>query len=165
MINNDILRRVRFALDLSDPQLLKIIQAGFKLRKVPPAQAAEVDQARIGNWLKKENDEAFEQCPDNVLSAFLDGLVRHLRGPSDRPVPVEPDKLDNNLVLKKLRIALSLRSEDVVADIQRGGGALTESELGAFFRAPGHKKYKACGDQMLRRFLQGVVLRMRPDKA
>ena len=181
MINNDVLRRTRFALDLPDHQLKTLIEDGLNSAADSSSVAPTITEDQLAGWLCRENDALFVECPDAILHAFLDGLIRFKRGPSDdknvatagvdnqsgpaanRAAEGVPGH--NNAILKKLRIALALRSDDVLADIQRAGLKLTASELSAFFRKPNHRKYKLCGDQVLRRFLQGLVMRLRPDKA
>lgn len=68
-------------------------------------------------------------------------------------------QMDNNIVLKQLRIALSLRSDDVHAILQAGGSALSASEAGALFRNTNARNFRKCGDQVLRQFIAGLVKR------
>ncbi|MGB0427450.1 MAG: DUF1456 family protein [Flavobacteriales bacterium] len=72
--------------------------------------------------------------------------------------------MNNNDVLKKTRVALQLTNDDIVKIMKLVDFKVTASELGAFFRADGHPKYKSCGDQMLRNFLNGLVIYMRGPK-
>ena len=100
---------------------------------------------------------------------MLDGLIIQRRGPRDdgkteavSTVPSDAldnnrDALDNNEVLKQLRIALSLKAEDVHALIKHGGGRLGKSEVNALFRKPSARNYRRCGDQVLRWFLTGLA--------
>lgn len=69
--------------------------------------------------------------------------------------------LTNNDVFKKLRVALKLRDDDIVKILELVDFRITKSELGAFFRSEDHPKYKNCGDQILRNFLNGLVIHMR----
>jgi uncharacterized protein YehS (DUF1456 family) len=66
--------------------------------------------------------------------------------------------LTNNDILKKLRVALKLRNEDIVEIMALVDFKVTVSELGALFRNEDHPKYKNCGDQFLRNFLNGLVI-------
>lgn len=66
--------------------------------------------------------------------------------------------LTNNDILKKLRVALKLKNEDIVKILALVDFKVTESELGALFRNEDHPKYKNCGDQFLRNFLNGLVI-------
>jgi len=67
----------------------------------------------------------------------------------------------NNDILKKLRIALKLKDTDILEILKLAGMELSATELGALFRAPDHRNYKECGDQVLRRFLDGLIIKMR----
>jgi len=75
--------------------------------------------------------------------------------------------MTNNDIFKKLRVAHKLTNTDIVAICKLADFQVTESELGAFFRKEGHDKYRNCGDQILRNFLNGLITHMRgpmPDK-
>lgn len=69
--------------------------------------------------------------------------------------------LSNNDILKKLRVAHKLRDEDIVAICKLVDFRVSKSELGAIFRKEGHPKYMECGDQILRNFLNGLVIHLR----
>ena len=69
--------------------------------------------------------------------------------------------MTNNDILKKLRVALKLRDEDIVAILLLVDFRISKSELGAFFRKEDHPKYVECGDQILRNFLNGLVIHLR----
>ncbi|GAA4306487.1 DUF1456 family protein [Aestuariibaculum suncheonense] len=69
--------------------------------------------------------------------------------------------MTNNDILKKLRVALKLRDDDIVNILALVDFRITKSELGAFFRKEDHPKYMECGDQILRNFLNGLVIQMR----
>lgn len=72
--------------------------------------------------------------------------------------------MTNNDILKKLRVALQLRDNDIVSILELVDFRISKSELGAFFRKEGHPKYKECGDQILRNFLNGLVIHLRGPK-
>tara|TARA_R110000868_G_scaffold77987_1_gene222967 strand:- start:329 stop:691 length:363 start_codon:yes stop_codon:yes gene_type:complete len=75
--------------------------------------------------------------------------------------------MTNNDILKKLRVALKLRDDDIVKILNLVDFRISKSELGAFFRKEEHPKYMECGDQILRNFLNGLVIHLRgpmPDK-
>ena len=72
--------------------------------------------------------------------------------------------MTNNDILKKLRVALQLRNDDIVEILKLVDFKISTSELGAFFRNEEHPKYKNCGDQVLRNFLNGLVIHMRGPK-
>ncbi|UXI70307.1 DUF1456 family protein [Tahibacter amnicola] len=154
MINNDVLRSIRFMLDLSEikvAEITKLANAAFP-----------IDQAQVRRYLKKDGEADFAECSDTMLAHFLDGLVFHCRGRDESlpPRPVEK-RITNNLILKKLRVAFQLRDSDMHDIFQNAGFPVTKPELSALFRLPGHKNYRACGDQMLRNFLRGLTLRVR----
>jgi len=69
--------------------------------------------------------------------------------------------MTNNDVLKKLRIALKLKDTDILETLKLSGFEISKTELNAFFRKPDHRNYKECGDQVLRRFLDGLIIKMR----
>ena len=95
MINNDILRSIRYMLDLSDNKVIEII------RLADPEFAIEKDELR--GYLLKEDEPGHVACSDRVMAHFLDGLVIHRRGRDESlpPRPVEK-RINNNVVLKKL---------------------------------------------------------------
>ena len=69
--------------------------------------------------------------------------------------------MTNNDILKKLRVALQLRNDQIVEILQLVNFRMTASELSAFFRSEDHPNYKNCGDQVLRNFLNGLIIHMR----
>lgn len=156
MINNDVLRRVRYALQLRDPVMIEI----FAL------SGASISQAELLKLLKKNNEPDFLPLSNKLLEQFLDGLIIYKRGKQENPPaqPPKPAPLNNNLILKKLRIALEFREEDMLETFKLADFALSRGELSSFFRQKDHKHYRECGDQILRNFLQGLVIRFRdPD--
>ncbi len=69
--------------------------------------------------------------------------------------------LTNNDILKKLRIALDLQETDMLEILSLAHFELSHTELRALFRNPEHRNYRECGDQLLRRFLDGLIIRNR----
>lgn len=69
--------------------------------------------------------------------------------------------MTNNDILKKLRVALSLKDDDIIHILSLVNFRVTKTELSAFFRKEDHPNYKECGDQILRNFLNGLVIHMR----
>ena len=154
MINNDVLRSIRYMLDLSDIKVVEITRladADFPIDKVD-----------VQAMLKKEDDEGFVECSNRELAHFLDGLVLYYRGPKpdQPPRPVEK-RVNNNVVLKKLRVAFELKDDDMHRAFADAGFPISKPELSALFRQPEHKNFRLCGDQLLRNFLKGLTLRMR----
>ncbi len=155
MINNDVLRSVRYMLDLSDNAVLGLA------RLADPGFIIEPEQVQA--FLKKDGEAGFEPCSDRMLAHFLDGLVLHYRG-RDETQPPRPvaARVTNNLVLKKLRVAFELKDVDMHQAFEDAGFPVSKPELSALFRQPEHRNFRACGDQILRNFLKGLTLRMRP---
>lgn len=153
MNNNDVLRRLRYALDISNPVMIEIFQLS----------GCSIEQSTLIKLLKKEEEEEFIACSNPLMSLFLDGLIVHKRGrrESDTEPPKPDASLNNNAILKKLRIALDLKEEDMLAVMGLAGVKISKAELSALFRNKGHKHFKECGDQFLRNFLQGLTIRYR----
>ena len=152
MNNNDVMRRLRFALDWSDAELRRLAGLG----------GFEIAPTGLGAWLAREGDPEFEPCPDEALDAVLDGLILHRRGPRDPGGRApDPGRLDNNLILRKLRIALELKEADMLDLLRIGGMDLSPSELAALFRGRRHPSYRPAGDQLLRHFLRGLTVKLR----
>ncbi len=153
MTNNDVLRRLRYIFDFSDVKMIAIF--------------AQVDhgvtRAQISDWLKKEDDTAYQECSDKVLASFLNGLINEKRGKKEGSTPVPEEKLTNNIIFNKLKIALNLKADDVLATLNLAEFSISKHELSAFFRKPGHKHYRECKDQILRNFLNGLQLKYRGD--
>ena len=154
MINNDVLRSIRYMLDLSDNMVVEIT-------KLADPDFA-IDRADVQAFLKKEEDEGYVECSNLVLAHFLDGLVFHYRGKKEGvpPRPVEK-RVTNNVVLKKLRVAFELKDVDMHQCFEDAGFPVSKPELSALFRQPDHKNFRLCGDQLLRNFLKGLTLRVR----
>lgn len=154
MINNDVLRSLRYMLDLSEPRVVEIIHLADP--------GLLVDRDDVQSYLKKDDEPGYAPCSDTVLAHFLDGLILERRGvdPSRPPRPVEP-RIDNNQVLKKLRVAFELKDVDMHELFDLAGFPLSKPELSALFRQPGHSNYRRCGDQILRNFLKGLTMRLR----
>lgn len=154
MINNDVLRSIRYMLDLSDGKVVEII-------RLVDADFA-IEKADVQAMLKKDDEDGYVACSNRVLAHFLDGLVIHRRGRNDAlpPRPVEK-RINNNVVLKKLRVAFELKDVDMHQVFEDAGFPVSKPELTALFRAPDHHNFRLCGDQMLRNFLKGLTLRVR----
>ncbi|HUX41076.1 MAG TPA: DUF1456 family protein [Rectinemataceae bacterium] len=180
MNRNDVLRRLRYALNITDLKVLEILVLAGR----------EMSREELEPFFLKEEEPGYRECPDEVLASFLDGLIISRRGPREeakpaasvtraaRPVaaqPVaasqrvasgtarasEPPHLSNNEILKRLRIALELKDEDIIAIMDLVKVKVSKSELSAFFRKYGHVNWRPCGDQFLRNFLAGLTARYR----
>ena len=153
LTNNDVLRRIRYIFDLNDSTTIDIFAlADFS-----------VTEEQVISWLKKEEDKAFLKLNDTALAVFLNGFIIYKRGKRDGKQPEPETQLNNNIIFQKLRIALNLKADDVLAVFQLVGFELSNHELSALFRKPGHKNYRVCNDQILRNFLLGLQRQIRPN--
>jgi uncharacterized protein YehS (DUF1456 family) len=116
----------------------------------------KVTREQVNAWLKKDDDPAYVNCSDRMLAVFLNGMINHFRGKKDGPQMAPESRINNNIVLRKLKIALNLRDEKICEIIDAGGMPIGKSELSAFFRKVGHRHYRELQDQMLRKFMQGL---------
>jgi len=143
---NEILYRIKKALNLSQEEVLK----AYELEKY------EIDTSHLEALLKKRQDKDFKLCSYEELGIFLDGLVTLKRGPSPQNNQNDVLELSNNLILKKLRIALELKEAETeiifgLADIE-----LSKQQLASLFRKEGHKNFKKCSDELLMAFIEGL---------
>lgn len=151
MSNNDILRGFRYALDIKD----SIMVESFKL------SGYEIDIDKMKAFLKRDDEEGQIKCNDRIMGLFLDGFITFKRGKMETKDGVErksEKRLTNNMILKKMQIALSLRSDDMLGIFKLAGLNLSKSELSALFRKKDHKNYKECGDKYMRNFLKGLTI-------
>ena len=123
----------------------------------------QVTREQVSAWLKKDDDDDFQSCTDTQLATFLNGLIIDKRGKKEGPVADPEKKLSNNMVFRKLKIALDLKDDDVLEILKLTDTQISKHELSAFFRRLGHKHYRECKDQLLRNFLKGIQLRYRPE--
>ena len=154
MTNNDILRRLRYTFDFSDKKMIAVFLAAEKI----------VTRTEISSWLKKEEDPDFASFHDIDLATFLNGLINDKRGKKEGEQPKPEKRLSNNLIFKKLKIALNLKSNDIIEILESASFVLSEHELSSFFRKPGNSHYRECKDQVLRNFLKGIQLKYRKDQ-
>ena len=149
MTNNDTLRRLRYALNIDDAKVAEVFSRS--------GRRTETDE--VINWLRREDEPGYLELSDSLLCSFLNGLIIDRRGPHPSGQVPEPlDFLSNNEVLKKLRIALELKEEDVLAVFKRVDFVVTKAELGSFFRKEGHRNYRKCPEQVLRKFIHGLSI-------
>lgn len=152
MVNNDILRSIRYMLNIDDSVVAGIIRStGYP-----------IDDTSVAALLKREDDSGYRPCDDRVMARFLNGLVVFKRGvkPGAEPQPVDFE-ITNNVVLKKLRVAFELQDGDMHEILASVGFDMSKPELNALFRKADHKNYRPCGDQLLRNFLAGLTMRVR----
>jgi len=146
LTNNDILRRIRYTFNFNDKQMVAIFALADQ----------QVTREQVCNWLKKEEDSDYVNCTDVQLATFLNGFINEKRGKRDGEQPAAEKKLTNNIILTKLKIAFSLKAEEIIELLNAADLRISKPELSAFFRKPDHKHYRQCKDQILRNFLQGM---------
>jgi uncharacterized protein YehS (DUF1456 family) len=148
MTHNDVLRSLRYLLNVRDAKLLEI----FRLGKL------EVSAADVAAYLKAEDEDGYKECSHATMAHFLNGLVLHKRGVDpNRPAQAIETPVTNNVVLKKLRVAFQLKDDDVIALLAKTGLRVSKAELGAFCRRPDHRNYRECKDQFLRNLFKGMA--------
>lgn len=116
----------------------------------------KVNREQVSQWLKKDDDSEFVNCMDSQLAYFLNGFINENRGKKEGPNPVAEKRLNNNIILTKLKIALNLKAEELIALLGTVDFRLNKPELTAFSRKPDHKHYRECKDQVLRNLLQAI---------
>ena len=154
MTNNDVLRRIRYTFDYSDSKMIAL----FKLGNL------EVSRSQVSDWLKKDDDPSYKNCTDIQFATFLNGLIIDKRGKKEGPQPQPEKRLTNNIILRKLKIALDMQADDVLTILGLARFRISKHELSAFFRRPDHKHFRECKDQVLRSFLKGVQLKYHDKK-
>lgn len=148
MTHNDVLRSLRYVLNVRDAKLVEV----FRLGKL------EISTAEVGALLKAEDEEGYKECSHDVMAHFLNGLVLHKRGVDpNRPAQAIETPVTNNVVLKKLRVAFQLKDDDIIALLGKIGLRVSKAELGAFCRRPDHRNYRECKDQFLRNLFKGMA--------
>lgn len=146
MNNNDILRRIRYLFNFND---LKIVEL-FKLVN------HNVDDETVSNWLKKDDDPLLQEMTDKELATFLNGLIIEKRGKREGSLQEPEDRLSNNMILRKLKIALDLKTDEILDLFASIDKKISKHELSAFFRSPNHQSYRPFMDQYLRSFLNAL---------
>ncbi|MBK0381700.1 DUF1456 family protein [Pedobacter sp. SD-b] len=154
MTNNDILRRLRYTFEFNDDKMIAIFAAADKV----------VSRAEISNWLKKDDDPDYKSMHDIYFASFLNGLINTKRGRKDGEQPKPEKNLNNNIIFKKLKIALALRDEDILEILDLVNFRISKTELSAFFRNPDQNQYRPCKDQILRNFIHGLQIKYHPKE-
>jgi len=151
MTNNDILRRVRYTLDLNDASMIEIFGLGDFIAK----------RSDVNDWLKKEDDPLYIELDDQLLATFLNGLIILKRGKREGEQMIAEKELSNNLILRKLKIAFNLKTDDIIELFNLVDKKISPHELSAFLRSPEQKQYRICNDQYLRNFIHGLQVKFR----
>jgi uncharacterized protein YehS (DUF1456 family) len=172
--NNDILIRLRYALDIKNTDMVEIFKlGGIEVTKDEVLKmlikSKESNYNEVGNGDDREEAEENLNCNNFMLESFLNGLIIFKRGKQDSksgqperpPMSIKNNGSVNNVLLKKLKIALALTSEDMLDILEEAGVVISKGELSAVLRKEGHKNYKECGDRYARNFLKGLALKYR----
>jgi len=154
MNNNDVLRRLRYTFDFDDDTMIKI----FGLAEY------EATRADVSDWLKKDDNPEQKSLHDKYLAIFLNGFINLKRGKREGPQPKPEKTLNNNLILRKLKIALNLKDHDILDILDLANFQLGKHELSAFFRKPTQSQFRFCKDQVMRNFLHGMQIKYRDNK-
>jgi len=152
LTNKDILRRIRYIFDYGDDKMIDLFAKGDK----------KVSRSEVSDWLKKEDEAENENMKDIDLAHFLNGLIIEKRGKKEGAPDMIPERsLNNNIIFRKLRIALNYKDTDILDIYKLADLQVSKHEISAIFRKPGQRQYRACQDQFLRNFLQGLQLKYR----
>jgi len=144
---NDILFKIQRALSLDNKSIIE----AYALAEYT------MTEERLVNILKRHQDKGYEEATYEELGVFLDGLVLLKRGPSDKVADEnEAVALTNNLILKKIRVAMELKEPELVILFALAEVELTKRQIGSLFRKEGTKNFKACSDELLMAFLEGL---------
>jgi len=144
---NDILFKIKTALSLKNSDIVKL----YSLVNY------NITEERIDNILKRRQDQGYEEATYEELGLFLDGLVVLKRG--ENPKKSESDEvveLTNNLILKKLRVAMNLKESELVIVFALAEVTLSKRQIGSLFRKEGGKNFKVCSDELLMAFIEGL---------
>ena len=144
---NEMLFRIQKALNLSQNEMIE----AYKLAEY------NIEVSHLENLLKKHQDKGYEVCSYEELGVFLDGLVTLKRG--ENPNKSKNNKvvsLTNNLILKKLRVALEMKEPEIEIVFGLAEVELSKQQLASLFRKETHKNFKPCSDELLMSFLEGL---------
>lgn len=151
MKNNDILRRLRYTFNFGDDKMIEIFAKGGMI----------TSRADVSDYLKKEEEESHKSLNDRIFAMFLNGFIANFRGEKEGGIPEPEKQLNNNVIFRKLKIALNFKDEDIIDIYDLVGMRISKHELSAFFRNPSQPQYRECKDQFLRNFLEGLQVKYR----
>jgi uncharacterized protein YehS (DUF1456 family) len=163
MDNNDIIIRLRYALDIKNNDMVKIFkEGGIELSKEDLLKVLTKTPEEEGG----PGQEDHIPVDNAMLESFLNGLIVYKRGrqeskPGQPEQPALTHEPSNNLLLKKVKIALQLTSDDMLDILKLAGVTVSKSEMGGILRKQGHKNYSVCGDRYARNFLKGLAIKYR----
>lgn len=154
MTNNDVLKRIRYTFELNDAQVVKLFSLG----------GSKVTTDMVISWTNKEDDENFMILEDIDLAIVLNGFIISRRGARPDSPPTPEKIMNNNLILKKIKIALALTTEDIIEMYIMIDKQIGMHELNACLRNPKQNQYRIFQDQYLRQFMNSVQHKFRPKK-
>ncbi len=151
MNNTDRLIKISSALAFETLDIVKMFELSGK----------EITEEAVEHIFKNDGEK---QIQYEMLESFLNGIVISHRGEPNlkpgeekrKPTEIADPRSTNNIVLKKLKIAFSLSSEDMLNLIQSGGVLVSKDKLSALFRKEGHKNYKFCKDIYVEALLKSL---------
>ncbi len=172
MENNDILIRLRYALDIKDADMITIFKLGgvtVTRNELQKMLIKSKDNGIIDSAQEKSGDDNINQCDLHTLESFLNGFIIFKRGKQEskpgesekQAFIMKDSKTVNNVFMKKIKIALSLTSEDMLDIFKAGEAHLSNGELSALLRREGQRNYRVCGDKYVKCFLKGLAVRYR----
>jgi len=146
----------RIANIMTATQLLTQIQSIFTLSSEDMARICGLGGAKITAAQFDTEVADADWCTDQQAIQFLNGFITECRGAGDKPAPPLEDELTNNLIFRKVKIALGLQADDVLLMLADVEVVLSKHELSALFRKADNKHYRACSDELLAAFLTAV---------
>lgn len=149
MTNNEVLKNLQNIFNLETSKITEIYNI----------LDDKMTEDHVNAWFKRLGDPSFLNLEDMELSTFLNALICEKRGKKEGPQPEPEKEITNNIILKKLKIALDLKNEDIMDILNLVNTSMNNYELTSFFRKPNHKNYRPVRDQLLRSFLKGLSLR------
>ncbi|MFT7362551.1 MAG: hypothetical protein ACI9UV_000745, partial [Algoriphagus sp.] len=118
MNNSDILRTIRYIFNFKDPEMVNMFKSG----------GLDLKREEVANFLKNEDEPFYNAIVDIDLAAFLNGFIIEKRGKKEGEEPKPEKTLNNNIVFRKLRIALDLKEDDVLEILSSVGMHISPHE-------------------------------------
>jgi len=142
-----VITALKDALNLSRPQILSL----YELLEYP------MSRERLDRILKNPSNKRSITASYEELGLFLDALILQKR--KESPKVNESDEeieLTNNLIFKKIRVALNLKEYEIAIIFELADYRISKSQIKDLFRSPKHPKYRECSDKTLAAFLEGL---------
>jgi len=145
MTPSEIIKELKVALDLNRAQIMHL----YELEEFP------ITKERLDSILKNRSKKNSSNATYEELGVFLDGLISQKRG-KPKAAPAEDVVLDNNLILKKLRVALNLKDTEIAIIFELADFKISKSAMKDLFRSYTHPKYRECDNKTLKAFIEGL---------